>query len=111
MASYRIARYNEDIRRELSDIFRKLKDPRITGMLSVVKVDLSNDYSYCKVYVSSLDGEQSAVEAVKGLNNAAGFIRHEINGRLDMRRSPEFKFIADNSIEHSAQINEILQKL
>ena len=94
----------EDIRRELTDIFRSLKDPRISGFLTIVKVDVSNDLSYAKVYVSAVEGIEAAKESVKGLKNAAGFIRRELGLRLEMRRLPELKFIADDSIEHSAQI-------
>ena len=90
MASHRHDRLTEDIRRELTDIFRMLKDPRITGMISIVKVDLSGDQSYCKVYISSLDGLEAANRAVEGLKSAAGFIRREIGSRLKMRRTPEF---------------------
>ena len=93
MATFHLGRTTEDVRRELSDIFRTMKDPRVAGMLSIVKVDLSSDYSYCKVYVSSMDGLAAAKEAVKGLNNGAGYIRREINRRLRMRRSPEFHFV------------------
>ena len=71
MASHRHDRLTEDIRRELTDIFRMLKDPRITGMISIVKVDLSGDQSYCKVYISSLDGLEAADRAVEGLKSAA----------------------------------------
>lgn len=108
MAVSKIARLTEDVRRELTDIFRSLKDPRITGLISIVKVDLSNDQSHCKVYISSLDGFEAAKGAVIGLSSAAGYIRREINIRLKMRRSPEFKFIADDSIEHSADISKKL---
>ncbi len=111
MASHKIDRTAEDIKRELSDIFRGLKDTRISGMLSIVKLDLARDLSYCKVYISSMDGFESAKESVKGLNNAAGYIRHEINARLSLRRSPQFKFEADDSIEHSAEISKILNDL
>ena len=111
MASHKQERLAEDIRRELTDIFRMLKDPRIGGMLSIVKVDLSGDQSHCKVYISSLDGMDAAKEAVKGLTSAAGFIRREVNQRLKMRRSPEFKFIADDSIAYSADISKILYDL
>lgn len=104
MASHRHDRLTEDIRRELTDIFRMLKDPRITGMISIVKVDLSGDQSYCKVYISSLDGLEAANRAVEGLKSAAGFIRREIGSRLKMRRTPEFHFISDDSIEYSADI-------
>jgi len=97
--------------RELSDIIRTLKDPRITGMLSIVKVDLSADYSYCTVYVSSLEGEEAARKAVLGLKSAAGFIRREIGSRLRLRRTPEFTFIADAGIEHSAEIHRLLRDI
>ena len=108
MANYKIGRINEEIKRELTDVMRSLKDPRITGLLSIVKVDLSGDMSHAKIYISSMDGFEAAKEAVTGLTHAAGFIRREINLRLNLRTSPDFKFIADDSIEHSAEINKIL---
>lgn len=111
MASYKTARLNEDIRRELTDIFRELKDPRIDPLLSIVKVDLAGDQSYCKVYVSSVSGLETAKESVKGLTSGAGFIRRELGQRLKMRRSPELRFIADNSIEHSADIARKLEEI
>jgi len=111
MPSHRVSRASEDVTRELSDIIRTLKDPRVTGMLSIVNVDLSADYSYCTVYVSSLEGEEAAQKAVLGLKSAAGFIRREIGIRLRMRRTPEFTFVADNGIEHSAQIHRILREI
>ena len=104
MASYKTARLNEDIRRELTDIFRDLKDPRIDPLLSIVKVDLSGDQSSCKVYVSSVSGLERARESVKGLTSGAGYIRRELGRRLTMRRSPELKFIPDDSIQHGADI-------
>lgn len=111
MPSFRTARTEEDVKRELTDIMRSLKDPRITGLLSIVKLELANDYSHCKVYISSLEGLESAKNAVKGLTSAAGFVRREIGLRLKMRRSPEFHFIADDGIEHSAEINKKLKGL
>lgn len=111
MPSFRTARTEEDVKRELTDIMRGLKDPRITGLLSIVKLELAGDYSHCKVYISSLDGLEAAQNSVKGLMSAAGFIRREIGLRLRMRRSPEFHFIADNGIEHSAEINKKLKEI
>ena len=111
MPSYKTARNAEDIRRELSDIMRGLKDPRVTGMLSIVSLDLSRDGSWCKVYISSLDGLEASQKAVKGLANASGFIRREIGSRLSMRHTPEFLFFADNGIAHSADINKKLKDL
>ena len=108
MPSFRLDRTSEDVKRELTDIMRGLKDPRINGLLSILKVDLSKDLSLCRVYISSLEGLEAAKSAVEGLNNAAGYVRREL-GRL--RRSPQIQFIADDSIEHSAHINRMLHDL
>ena len=109
--SFKINRLTEDIKRELSDIMHMLKDPRIQGLISITKVNLTNDLSYCNVYVSSLDGEEAGKRAAEGLNSAAGFICREIASRVDMRKLPKFKFIADDSIEYSARISQKLDSL
>ena len=111
MSSHKVQRASEDVKRELTDILRTLKDPRITGMISIVNIDLSADYSHCTVFVSSLDGIASAKEAVKGLRSAAGFIRREIGTRMRMRRTPEFHFEADDGIAYSAGIHQLLQDI
>ena len=111
MAGYRINRTGEDVKRELTDIMRQLKDPRINSLITVIKTELSNDMSHCKVYISSMEGIDKAKEACKGLNSAAGYIRREMNGRIKMRRTPEFHFVADNSTEYSAGIARILNDL
>jgi ribosome-binding factor A len=111
MPSYKTARNAEDIKRELTDIFRGLKDPRVTGMLSIVSVNLSGDGSQCKVYVSSLEGMEAAVNAVKGLTSAAGFIRRELGARLKIRHTPQMIFVADNGIAHAADISRKLNDL
>ena len=111
MPNYKNARHGEDIHRELTAIFRSLKDPRIDPMLSIVRTELSRDGSSCKVYVSSLEGLQRAEESVKGLKSAAGFIRREVGLRLAMRHTPEFHFIADNSIEYGVHISRLLREL
>jgi len=111
MPSYKNNRMSEDIHRELPDIIRQLKDPRISSMLTVVRVDLAGDGSHCKVYISSLLGEEDTRQSVKGLRSAAGFVRRELFSRLKMRKSPEIEFIADNSIAKGAEITRKLQTL
>lgn len=111
MASIKLARLSEDIKTELSVLLRELKDPRVSSMLSIIKVDLSNDLSHCKVYVSAIEGSEKTIESVKGLKSAAGFIRREIAARIKLRHVPEFHFIADDSIEYSANINKIISGL
>jgi len=111
MASYKHGRVTEDIMRELTAIFRKLKDPRVQGLISIVRVDVSNDLSYCTVYISAMEGLDRAKEAVKGLKSANGFIRHELGTRLPLRKVPQLSFRATDSIEHGANIERIINEL
>ena len=108
MPSFKLGRATADIQRELSQLFRELKDPRVSKLLSIVKIDLSGDMSYATVYVSAIEGYDKTVESVKGLKSAAGFLRRELGLRLKLRKTPELRFIADNSIEHSAHISQII---
>ncbi len=109
MPSFKIGRAASDIQRELADLFREMKDPRVSKLLSIVKVDVSGDLSYATVYVSAIEGFEKTVESVKGLKNAAGFLRRELGVRLKLRKTPELRFVADNSIEHSANIAKIIE--
>lgn len=111
MPSFKSNRLEEDINRELTAIFRELKDPRISDMLSIVKCDLSKDLSHCKVYVSSFYGMEKTKQSVVGLQSASGFIKRELFARLKMRKCPDLKFIADDSIERSNQINEVIRRV
>ncbi|MDE5769956.1 MAG: 30S ribosome-binding factor RbfA [Oscillospiraceae bacterium] len=111
MPSFKNNRMSEDIHRELTDIFRLVKDPRVSQMLSVVRVELAGDGSHCKVYVSSLYGLEDTRQSVKGLRSAAGFIRRELFSRLKMRKSPELEFIADDSIARGAEVTKKLDQI
>lgn len=111
MAGYRIDRVSEDIKREIASIMRELKDPRIQGMLTVVNVDVNSDASAAKVYVSAMEGIETAKLAVKGLTSATGFIRREVGKRLHLRITPELKFIADDSIEKGMNIAGMLNNI
>ena len=112
MSGHRIERTTEDIKRELTAIFRELKDPRVQNVfLSIVRVEVTNDLSYCTVQVSAIEGLDKAKEAVKGLKSAAGFIRRELGHRLNLRHVPELLFNATDSIEYSANISRILDSL
>ena len=112
MASHKIGRTTEDIKRELTAIFRTIKDPRVTScFLSIVRVDVTNDLSYCTIYVSTLEGMDATKNAVKGLVSASGYIRRELGHRLKLRHVPSLIFEATNSIEYSAEISKILNSL
>ena len=112
MAGYRIDRISEDIKREIVAVMRELKDPRVQGkLLTVVKVEVSSDASFAKVFVSSMSGIDDAKTAVKGLDSAMGYIRREVGYRLGLRKTPELKFVADDSIEHGMNIVRMLDDL
>lgn len=108
MAGFRINRITSDIRIALAELFREVKDPRVSKLLSIVKVDVSGDLSYATVYVSAIEGYEATVNSVKALKNASGFLRRELGARLSLRKVPELRFIADDSIEHSANISKII---
>ena len=109
--SYRTDKSAEDIKYALVEILRHIKDPRVSGLLSIVHLDLAGDLAQVKVYVSALEGREKTEESVKGLRSAAGYVRRELAARVKLRSTPEVIFIADDSIEQSAHINSIIHKL
>ena len=109
MATNRINRINEEVRREISDILRELKDPRIPMMTSVISVSVTQDLRYATVYVSIFGNDEVKKNALAALKNSAGFVRRELGHRLNLRYTPEIIYKADDSIEHGARINELLK--
>ncbi len=111
MASNRIGRINEEIQREMSDLLRELKDPRVhKTMLSITRVETTPDLRYAKIYVSLLDKEYTK-ETLAGLKSSAGYLRRELGRSLQLRYTPELQWQADDSITHGAHILELLSKL
>lgn len=112
MANHKLSRTTEDIKRELSAVLREVKDPRVQGaFVSIIRVEVTNDLSYCTVYISAIEGMERANEAVKGLKSAQGFIRSELAHRLTIRHVPQLIFKATDSIEYSANISRMLHDL
>ena len=108
MASNRIGRINEEIQRELSTLIRSVKDPRVTGMISITAVDTTPDLKYAKIYISVLD-KSDCTQVLKGLKSASGFLRRELGRALQLRATPELTFIRDDSIEQGAHILDLLR--
>lgn len=108
----RVLRINVDIQRELSVLLRNIKDPRIKnqGLITITSVDTSGDLGVAKVYLSVMD-MQSEKEFLAGLKSASGHLRSELGRVLSVRRTPELKFIIDDSIKHGARITRILNNL
>ncbi len=111
MSGYRMDRTGEDIMRELTAILRTVKDPRVSGLISIVRAEVTRDMSYATVYISSMDGIEAAKNAVKGLTSAAGYMRRELGAALKLRHVPELRFVADDSIAYSSKIAQTLRDL
>ena len=112
MANHNIARLTEDVKREISTAMTQLKDNHIAnGLVTVTDVEITNDLSYCKVYVSALGGGEKTEEAVNALQKAEGFFKKRINARIKMRKMPEITFVADKSLDYYEKINNIITKL
>ncbi len=111
MSYNRIEKINEEVRKELSTIIRELKDPRISLMTSVVLVHVTKDLKHAKAYISILGDKEHQSKTIEALENAAGFIRREISRKVNLRYTPEFSFVLDNSIEHGVHISELIHKV
>lgn len=109
MPSNRRGRVNEDFKRELSSLIPSLKDPRIDSFLSVMRVEVTSDLSYAKVYIGAISGSKRAAEACEVLKNAAGHLRSQLAGRLHIRKIPQLQFIPDDSAEYADRINTIIE--
>ena len=110
MASNRIGRINEEIQRELSALIPAVKDPRVSGMISVTAVETTPDLRYAKAYISVRDKENGE-RVLKGLRSASGWLRRELGSALKLRYTPELVFQLDDSIDKGAHILELLRSV
>lgn len=108
MASNRIGRINEEIQRELASLIPNVKDPRVSGMISVTAVDTTPDLRFAKIFISVLDKSDCA-QVLKGLKSASGYLRRELGRSLNLRYTPELTFVRDDSIDQGAHILEMLR--
>ena len=110
--SNHMGRLAEDMKREVIDIIGKMKDPRLVGLITVTRVEVTADLDIAKVFISVLGGGDDApAQAVAALNHAAGHVRSEIAKRMHIRKSPAFRFIEDDGAAYAAHINKILGDL
>ena len=107
----RIGRIDEEYRKELSQIIGyELKNPNVTGMISVTKVKVTTDLKYAKVYVSILNSK-NIKDTMDGFKKSSGFIRSELAKRVNLRNTPELIFEIDDSLEYGAKIDSILKEI
>ena len=107
----RLERVNEELKKEISHIISyELKNPNVTGLISVTKVKITPDLKYAKVYVSILNAKNTK-ETLANLKKSAGFIRSEIAKRINLRITPELVVELDDSMEYGAKIDSILKDI
>jgi ribosome-binding factor A len=112
MANDRIIRIAGEIKRALSFIIHdEIKDPRISAMASVTRVELTRDLKYAKAYVSIFDTEEKRKATMEALQHAEGFIKKALSESVQMRSMPAITFVMDDSIEYSIKISKILQEV
>lgn len=107
MSYPRVNRINEEYKKIISQIIRnELKDPRISGMASVVSVDVTRDLSFATVYISVLGTEEEKKSTLEGLSKSAGYVRREVGKRVKLHHTPAIQFKEDNSIEYGVNMSQ-----
>ena len=110
--SIKNTRINGEVQKELSSIIRgEIKDPRIHPMTSVMSVEVAPDLKTCKAYISVLGSKEAKEATIKGLTSAEGYIRRELARNLNLRNTPEIRFILDQSIEYGVHMSKIIDEV
>ena len=110
--SIKNTRVNTEVQRELSNIIRGgIKDPRVAPWTSVVAVEVAPDLKTCKAYISVLGDEKAQADTLEGLQSAEGYIRRELARTLNMRNTPEIRFILDQSIEYGVKMSRKIDEV
>ena len=108
MVTKRLARLNEQLKREVSElVLRKVRDPRV-GLVTITSVEVAGDLGSARVYVRTQDPNDELNESLAGLEAAAPFLRRELGRSLHLRRIPELRFQQDHSLDQARRIEEIL---
>jgi ribosome-binding factor A len=111
VAGHRHERVAEEIRHEVSAMLAgELKDPRLAGLVTVTEVRVSPDLKQARIYVSVMGTQAEQTSTLQGLAAAAGYVRHELTERLQVRRAPEVHFVLDHTEEYGQRIEELLRQ-
>ena len=104
-------RINEELKKKISNIISfELKNPNVTGLISVTKAKITPDLKYAKIYVSILNSK-NLKKTMEGLKESSGFIRSQVAKNINLRITPELIFELDDSLEYGAKIDSILNEL
>ena len=110
--SIKNTRVNTEVQRELSEIIRRgLKDPRVAPWTSVVAVEVAPDLKTCKAYISVLGDEESQAKTLAGLKSAEGFIRSKLAKTVNLRNTPEIRFVLAQSIEYGVKMSKMIDEV
>ncbi len=100
------------MRREIAEILQqRLRDPRVSAMVSVTDVEVTNDLSFAKVFVSIMGPPEGIASTLQALGHAVGFVRHELGSRLGLREVPDLRFVHDQSLDRGARVEELLKRI
>ena len=111
MSGFRTERLGDEIMLKISEIIPKLKDPRLSGIISITRVEVSNDSKYAKVYISVLGGDKELHDCLKGFKSSAGYIRRELAALMQLRYTPELTFYADTGVIRGRKTIDIMNSL
>lgn len=112
MANNRILKIDGEIKRALYDIIHNdVKDPRLSDMATISRVNTTSDLKYAKVYVSIFDTDDRKNSSIEVLNRAEGYIRSKLNGKIKLRRLPIMEFIIDDSIEYGVRMSKLIDEV
>lgn len=107
--SIKNTRINGEVQKELSNIIRgEIKDPRIHPMTSIVTVEVAPDLKTCKAYISVLGNEKEQADTLQGLKSAEGYIRRQLAKSMNLRNTPEIRFVLDQSIEYGVNMSKLI---
>ena len=107
--SVKNTRVNGEVHRVLAEIIRsEIKDPRINPMTTVVSVEVAPDLKTCKAWISVLGNEESQKDTLAGLRSAEGYIKNQLARKINLRNTPEIRFIIDQSIEYGVSMSKLI---
>ena len=110
--SIKNTRINGEVLKELSSIIRgEIKDPRIHPMTSVMAVEVAPDLKTCQAYISVLGNDEANKATITGLKSAEGYIRRQLAKNLNLRNTPEIRFILDESIEYGVNMSKMIDEV
>ncbi len=110
--SMKNTRINGEVQKELAEIIRaEIKDPRISPLTSVISVEVAPDLKTCKAWISVYGDDRVAEETLAGLKSAEGYIRRELARRINLRNTPEIRFIVDQSIAYGVKMSKLIDEV